>query len=164
MNHGARSLILLSCLGLFLGCVSVNVGTEKPEKSNAVTFKEPLAPFERLKESSADQGWKNPKTGNTISYLSECPGPGGPLKDLAQELSGLLTSKQMVSQKEDFFNGREALRTQWSGKLEGIPMKLESVVFKKNGCAYTITYVGRSSKFEQEISFFETFLGGFQAP
>lgn len=146
-------------------CVSVNVGTGKTSKASDVDFTEPSASFRNVKVADTDEAWQSSTTGNSISYISEC----GPSSDLSLEaiqqdsLSGL-NNRDILDSKEVDYNGRAALRTLASGKTDGIDVKVDLMIFKKNGCSYTLSYIGVANEFESERSVFNKFLEGFRAP
>lgn len=153
-------LLLLSCTG----CVSVNLGSGKVSKNTNINFQAPSQGFREISNPSADQAWQNSETGNTISFMTECPAPDSSLESMTDEFTSVLKSKQVKEKKEDFFNGRESLQTWAEGKLDGIPMKIRSLVFKKNGCSYLLTYVGRARVFEKNHEAFTEFISKFEAP
>lgn len=160
------SLLMVLTLSTFFlsGCVSVNLGSGKPTRSKDVRFQAPNGSFKSISNANADQAWQNENTGNTISFLTECPPPESSLEGMTEEFTGILKSKQIKSTKEDFFNGREALHTWTEGKLDGIPMKVHSLVLKKNGCSFLLTLVGRTKVFDQDQAEFDQFLKSFEAP
>ena len=58
----------------------------------------------------------------------------------------------------------DALDTEAEARVEGVPTKIRTLVFKKNGCLYTLSLIGISKNFDKGIEPFETFVKGFQAP
>ncbi len=160
----ARSYVPLFFLIFLTGCVSVNLGSGKTKRSTEVKFRAPNGNFKVISNSNADQAWQSSITGNTISFLTECPAPDTTLEALTEEFTGVLKSKQVKEKKEEFFNEREALQTWAEGKLDGILMKIHSLVFKKNDCSYLLTYVGRARVFDKDQSVFTDFISGFEAP
>jgi hypothetical protein len=140
------------------GCVSVQLGGSKAKKSDNISVDTPDSPFVQISDSNSDQTWQNQKTGNTISYLSECPQPEASLEAIAAEFNLALGSIEGLKKEKTFFAGREALRSNATGQIDGIKMQLYSIVVKKNGCSYVLTYVGRSDRFEQDYRAYEHFL------
>lgn len=153
--------LLLTCL---TGCVSVNIGPKKPGRAENVRAGVPEGSFTAIKDTAADQAWQSTKTGNTISYLSECPEPPMSLENLTNESLAVLRDREVVSQDTKFFNARAALETVATGTLDGIAMKTQALVFKRNGCSYLITYTARTVNFDQEVAAYRRFLESFQAP
>lgn len=146
-------------------CVTVSLGGSKAERSKGVRVSLPVAPYREIEGSRADGAWKNPTNGNSISYLSTCNDPADPTletatNELFSDLKNMVVKKQATTE----FNGREALDTEVEGKMEGIVTRVRSVVFKKNGCLYTLSHVGIASKFEEDRPKFDQFLSSFEAP
>lgn len=159
----AAFALLFALAATTAGCVSVSLGPTKAGKAD-VKINEPSQGFSRIGNTNADVAWQSQKTANTISYLSECPQTESSLESVTNEFHSVLTSLKILNKDTKFYNGRESLWTQSEGKLDGIEMKIASVVFKRNGCSYLLTYVARKDRFKEEYSAFQQFLDGFQAP
>jgi hypothetical protein len=154
-------LLLSSTLG---GCVSVNLGPKKAGRAENVRTTAPGGDYQPVKDTAADQAWQSAKTGNTISYLSECPEASMSLENLTNEALAVLRDREVIEQNSKFFNSRAALETMATGNLDGIQMKMHAVVFKRNGCSFLITYAARKNNFKDEEKFYLQFLESFQAP
>lgn len=152
------------CVWAISGCVSVNLGPSKAGRASGVSLQDPGNPFSKISNGNADGAWQSTKTSNTISFFSECPQSDSPLEGIAEEFHGILKDPKIVERQSNFFNGREALWTQTEGKLDGIEMKIASLVFRRNGCSYLLTYVARKDRFNDEHSAFRKFTEGFKAP
>lgn len=147
------------------GCISVNLGPKGPEKSKNVVVTPPPAPFVEKKGFRADGAWQNPKTGTLISYLSTCNEQADPsLEAATDEVISAFGETKTLSQKKLEFNEREALETQAEARVEGVPTKIRALLFKKNGCLYTLTHLGLSKSFDKDTAYFDGFVKGFQAP
>jgi hypothetical protein len=147
------------------GCISVNLGPKGPSKSKNVIFQAPSAPFKQIKGSPADGAWQNPENGNSISYLSTCNEEADPSLDAAtDEMISAFADTKPLSQKKFEFDGREALDTEAEARVEGVPTKIRTLVFKKNGCLYTLSLIGISKSFAKGEKPFDDFVKGFQAP
>jgi hypothetical protein len=158
-------VILLGIFSLSTGCVSVNIGAKAGVKSQGVSFAEPTAPFEKMDKSRADGAWQNKNNGSTISYFSTCNDPSDPpLDSVSTELFSDLNNFHIVRQEPTRFNGREALDSEVEGTVEGVNTRIRSMVFKKNGCLYSLTLVGLGKQFEEDRPRFSEFLKGFRAP
>lgn len=147
-------------------CVSVNLGAGKsPERSRNVAFSAPGGPFHELKKTQADAAWQNSSNGNSISYLSTCNESSDPsLENATQEMISVLGDTKTLSQKSYMFDGRAALDTEAEAKVEGVPTKMRTLVYKKNGCLYTLSFLGVSKNFDQDQKYFDGFVKGFTAP
>lgn len=147
------------------GCVSIHLGSSKPEKSQGVNFRPPGSPFEALANSKADGAWQNKSNGNSISYLSTCNDPADPsLEAVSQELFSGLTDMKVLHSETTSFNEREALDTEVVGELDGVTTHIQSVVFKKNNCLYTLSYIGVARSFAEDRGKFDDFKKSFEAP
>lgn len=164
LTNICRSLLI--CLTFAVSaCVSVNIGPKSGERSKGVSFNVPGAPYQNLKESQADGAWQNRRNGNSISYFSTCNDPADPpLEFAARELFNELKDMSVVRNGQATFNGREALDQEVEGKVDGIITRVRALVFKKNGCLYTLSYIGVPRAFEADRNVFNEFLRGFQAP
>lgn len=152
------------CL-MFSGCVSVNVGAPDATKAVKVELNPPALPFNEVRKNHADRFWLSDKTGNSISYLSECESSQDPT--LSQVLNGFrqsLTDSQVLSEEKLLFNQRAALKAQMSGFVDGVESRIEALIFKKNNCLYVLTYIGVPVSFDEERAQFGHFLDGFRAP
>ena len=157
--------LFAGCFAFFIGCVSVNLPAGRTERAK-VAFRPPAPPFEKAKlEGSADEMWRNPKTGNNISYFTQCGDKSDPeLTSIRNELALGLSEYQVLQSDRVPYNGREALRSLISGKVDGIESMMDVIILKKNGCIYGITFVGLSQKLKVDQPAFEKFVREFQAP
>lgn len=164
-----KTLVQLLIVGIgattLTACISVNIGPKGPEKSKNVVALAPPAPYQALKGARADGAWQNPQDGNSISYLSTCNEQSDPsLEAATEELISAFGSTKTLSQKKLEFDGRDALDTEAEARVEGVPTKIRALVYKKNGCLYTLSLIGVSKSFGKGIPAFESFVRGFQAP
>jgi len=163
-NHHLRNLIfILFILGMG-ACVSVKIpsGTGTPAKD--IKYTQPENPFQEIKVSSGDKAWLSGKTGNTISFISDCNGNADPTLQQLEGESLAVFDKLKILQTQSFdYNGREAQRTLAQGEVDGVAVKTEIVVFKKNGCNFTLNYGGVSKTFDTEKNYFDKFVESFKA-
>lgn len=157
--------VLIIFLMNLLACVSVNLPTSsKGTPAKGIVYKEPGHGFDPITEKYGDKTWKNRKTNNLISVLSECGGNDPSLESLQSELESAMQETDNQESKKLMFNDREALWSEVTGKIDGIPVKLASMIFKKNACNYVITLSGQSKNFEADKNTFQDFLKEFKAP
>ena len=148
-----------------LGCVSVNFKGDDPEKAENLEVKEPSKPFKEFEALHVDAAWKNPKNGNSISYISECSRESDPSFDSIN--SGVISdieSAKVVDQKTIGYNKRKAVRSTITGQVDGVSTKFDFVVLKKNSCVFILTYVALEKTYASDIHFYEAFLKGFKVP
>ncbi len=158
-----RTLVLLWPL-VFSACVSVDLGA-KHVPGDAFKFTPPPAPFTQLDEDNLHQAWQNPKNGNSISVFSNCNEKADPTLNVIQkEILSVLENQRNEERISQVFNQREELVTTTSGKLDGFPIKMKVLSFKKNLCSYSLNYTATPSSFEDDINSFENFILGFTVP
>lgn len=156
--------LMLSFLGLLAGCISFNIGPKEMRKAKDVVYSEPSIPFQSMKSANTDKAWISEKTGNTISYSSECGEDSATIDQVYSELvAGVANSKTLIETK-GFFNGRTSISATTEGNVDGINVKMSFIVFKKNNCVYSLSYGGVSNHFESETSAFNAFAETFKAP
>jgi len=145
-------------------CVSVKIPTGAGNPAKDVKYADPTSPFKEIKVTSGDKAWLSSKTGNTISYISDCNGSADPsLQQIEGESLAVLDKLKIVQTQNLEFNGREAVRTLAQGEVDGVSVKTELVVFKKNGCNFTLSFGGVAKTFDSEKTYFEKFLESFKA-
>ena len=155
---------IISLLIFFIGCVSVKLSQEQLAKSKHINYTPPSKPFKTFQTPSADRAWKNKKTGSSISYLSSCNEPGEPdLNAIKNNTLSGINDLKILSEKNITFNKREALHVQSTGFLDGIKIHLNLIIFKKNRCNYTLTFISLDSFYEADIKHFNAFVENFEA-
>jgi hypothetical protein len=90
----------------------------------------------------------------------------GELRDLSLNVltNQLLFDVKVIHRTQRLITvaGREALRTRVSGELDGVPIELDVVVLKKDGCTYDLVLVSGPNIFPQRELDFEAFVRGFE--
>jgi hypothetical protein len=157
---------MLLATTLVVGCVSLSIGPKAASKSSGVTFDSPSGPFSALSDTKADGAWEDKKNGNVISYLSACGDSvdDTPLTESATETFSDLKDLKTIKAQATTFNGREAYDSEVEGSVEGVATRIRAMLFHKNGCLYTLTYVGLAPSFDTDRESFNTFLKSFHAP
>ena len=162
MRHHFKFFIMTLVLS---SCVSVQLPSGKVTQAKDVQYKEPGEPYAAIKTQNADKTWLSSKTGNTISYLSECGGTGdSSLQSIEGESLSAMSDLQVVKSEELTYNGREARQTIAAGSVDGVSVQIILLIFKKNGCTYSLSYGGLKKQFSRELPFFEFFKQEFRAP
>lgn len=145
--------------------MSVNLPSGGGKKADKVDFVVPVKPFGDITIAGVDRAWLSARTGNTISYLSDCGGKSDPaLERMRDEALGAFSDSEILEESRLDYNGREALGTTAKGRLDGVPVQIRLILFKKNGCQYTLSYGGVQKNFADEESVFQNFTEGFKAP
>ena len=165
-THSSKILQMfaLMVLSTAVGCVSVGLKKEPVVKSDKYNFQNPNSPFSKVDPDNADHAWRNPKTGNTIAVISDCnPNRDPELMIMESESIQALHGAKVISSNYMNYNDREGLRSIAEGTVDGVPVKIEVLNFKKSACMYSLTYFGRSKGFSGDQSVFENFIKGFSA-
>lgn len=84
-----------------------------------------------------------------------------PLEVLTRHLEMGFTNLRMISTKQRMLDGRAALETHLTARMDGVPVELGLVVLKKNGCIYDFSYVSPPGHYEEAQSSFEALLERF---
>ena len=99
----------------------------------------------------------------TIALSGRCglDGDDVPLTALTHHLFLQFTDRELASQKTVELDGREALRSELSAKLDGVPKHFVIYVLKKDGCVYDFMHIAPPSappnaSFEQMVRTFHT--------
>jgi hypothetical protein len=150
---------------LLTSCVSVELPGNKVTSAKGVEYQDPGGSYEEIKAKNADKTWLSKKSGNTISYLSECGNTADPsLQSIESDSLSALSNLEILKTETITFNGRGARQTVAAGTVDGVPVALSLLVFKKNGCNYTLSYGGLEKQFNGELPVFENFKKNFKAP
>jgi hypothetical protein len=97
----------------------------------------------------------------TIAVNGRCgiDGDDVPLASLTQHLFLQFTDREQKSQQELLLDGRAALRTELTGKLDGVPKSFLVYVLKKDGCVYDFWRIAEATG--GDAAPFEAFVRGF---
>lgn len=110
-----------------------------------------------------DLAWHSESKGAVMHVDSDCdPGLDIPLTALRNHLLIGFTERQEVEENVVPMDGREALRTHLTAKLDGVPREILLQILKKDDCVYDfglITPPGAS--FEAALGDFDLLLASF---
>lgn len=103
--------------------------------------------------------------GGTIYTESECGAAAEdvPLPVLTNHLFFDVVIVDELSREALTLDGRAALRTRIIGELDGVPVALDAVVLKKDGCVYDLVLVAGADRLDARARDFEAFFTGFAA-
>ena len=110
-----------------------------------------------------DLAWHNEAKGAVMHVDSDCdPALDIPLTALRSHLMIGFTEREVVEEEVVPMDGREALRTHFMAKLDGVPRDILLQILKKDDCVYDFALVtppGQS--FEASLGDFDQLLAGF---
>jgi len=121
------------------------------------------AGWERVDVSHTALAFRDARDGGTIVLNGRCgvDGEDVPLAALTQHLFLRFTEREIEEQTVVPFDRREAMRTLLTAKLDGVPMKFEVWVLKKDGCVYDLAFMAAPSRFARGAAEFESFVRAF---
>ena len=95
---------------------------------------------------------------------SDCdPGLDIPLTALRNHLMIGFTERIVLDEELVAMDGREALRTHYSAKLDGVPRDILLQILKKDGCVYDFALVTPPGpSFAEALVDFDRLLSGFE--
>jgi hypothetical protein len=162
---GFIRFVMTVCLAAVLwGCVSVRLpGQKEVVKSTHIQSSFKSSQYEKLNVQWADEAWKHKKTGAVISYFSEC-GTDPSLDSLLNEALLALDKYEIKSSQEVTFNSRLAIERTVVGTIDGVPVNLEILVFKKDSCNYTLSHSSKDKEAGVTEPDFAEFKKNFKVP
>ena len=119
------------------------------------------ADWQRIGSRGARLAFRH-RQGGTLIVNAECPPPDdAPLDVLTNHLLFGLGARKEVARRSLTLDGREALRTEVTAELDGVPIALDLVVLKKDGCLYDLQLAAAPATLGQRQPDFTTFVSGF---
>jgi hypothetical protein len=157
---GHRSAIVLVALA---ACATSSFSGNVFRNSETAYRVGPLdASWVRDRPSDCNLAWRNP-AGGTIMVNALCEGIRDvPLDVLTNQALFGLEQKQEHSRETFTLDGRAAQRTRLSASLDGVPVELDLVVLKKDGCTYDFQLVASAKAFADREGEFWRFVQGFE--
>jgi hypothetical protein len=159
-------LLAAVLLAVLVGCAGCSAGLQGDTfHGEGFAFRiGPLPPtWHRVDISHAALAFRDERDGASIVLNARCgvDGEDVPLEALTQHLFMRFTEREIVDQRVVPFDRREALRSVVTAKLDGVPMKFETWVLKKDGCVYDMAFMAAPLRFDRGAEEFERFVRGF---
>ncbi|MBX3269483.1 MAG: hypothetical protein KF729_04450 [Sandaracinaceae bacterium] len=120
------------------------------------------AGWSRLDLAQNDLAWRG-DDGAVVQLNATCdPFQDVPLSSLTNHLLIGFTERDLRAQELVPLDGREALRSHYLARLDGVPRELLLYVLKKDECTYDFALVAPpGASFERARPAFERFVAGF---
>lgn len=116
-------------------------------------------------EDGVQVAWERAPSAGVIQVRAQCEEHGdSSLASFTDHLRIDFGAWNIQQQSSMELIGREALRTRVQAELDGVPVSLELVVVKKNGCLFDLSYVSPPRAFEAGIPAFDQVVAGFEFP
>jgi len=110
-----------------------------------------------------DLAWFSTSSDHSLAVDSTCSqGEDAPLEVLTNHLLMGFTERQRLSQEKEPLDGRESLHSLYTAKMDGVPVELELVVLKKDGCVYDFVYVSPPGRAAEKHAAFDALVRGFK--
>ena len=155
------SLIVISIPFLFVSCVSSLLKDAPPTFSKEIKLNEPSLPFQKM-DTSVYPSWKNAKSGNVISIISECAQHSVyKLSSLHQIIEGSLDNINVIKEESVSLQDRPAFSRAINANLDGQQIEVLSISFKRKSCGYVASLSGKRGNLSNDKAAFEQFINGF---
>ena len=157
--------IFAAALVATTGCATAFDGRTYHGEGYSFSVPPPPAGWRRLQISDAALAYEDQRSDATIAVNGRCDRDGEdvPLQSLTQHLFLQFTERDVHSQEVFPFDGREAMRTDVTAKLDGVPRRLVTWVMKKDKCVYDLFYLARPDRFDEGVGPFDAWVKGFSA-
>ncbi len=153
------SFLLLACIG----CGAQFDG--RVYRARGVSFAVSAVPpgWQALPGREAALAFRDATAQATVLVNARCglTSDDVPLTALTQHLFIEFTRRTIEEQTLAPFDGREALHSRLSAELDGVPMRYDVWVLKKDGCVYDLLYFAPPSTFDRGQPAFAKFAESF---
>ena len=123
------------------------------------------ASWKRNNVEGGDLAFTNSQIDATMTVNSTCNEKKKKysLKALSESLLIGIKGKEALEREEVTVDGQPALKTIYTGSLNNVPIKIATVVLKKDICIYDFTYASSPDNFDLGIVDFNNFVSQFKA-
>jgi hypothetical protein len=156
------TLIIVSIPFLFASCVSTLLKGSPPTFSKEISLSSPGPDFTKT-DTSVFPSWKNSKTGNVISIVSDCSENAYySLSSLHQLIESSLEDISVVKEENISLLDKAAFSKTINAELDGSEIEVQSVSFKRKSCGYVASLSGKRNNLAPDQASFQNFLNGFK--
>ncbi len=132
----------LALVALFLSCVGFSHGVFQKDTVRYFVGEPDATRWRPIRLSENDLAWVARDSGDILAVNATCADHGDPpLEVLTTHLLFGFADHELLDRRTESLDGREALRSKYHAKLDGVPIELELVVLKKNGCVHDFTFI-----------------------
>ncbi|MBM4360420.1 MAG: hypothetical protein FJ096_20120 [Deltaproteobacteria bacterium] len=157
-----RTFVCLALVAL-AGCAPRFDG--RVYRGNGVAFAVATIPpsWQPLRDRDAALEFRDPDARATVLVNGRCglASDEVPLSALTQHLFIDFTQRSLESQEVVPLDGREAMHTRLTALLDGVPMRFDVWVLKKDGCVYDLLYFAPPTSFDGGLPAFGELVRGF---
>ncbi|MBC7741680.1 MAG: hypothetical protein H7061_05770 [Bdellovibrionaceae bacterium] len=147
----AASLLLITFPIMMVSCVSSLLKEAPPTFSKDIKWTEPMTPFKKM-NTSIYPTWKNKSTGNVISIVSDCGDLAADqnLGSFHQLIEGSVEKFKLVKEQKILFKNKSALIHHSQGELDGQPIEIQAMSFKRKNCGYVTSLTGKKGNLDPD--------------
>ena len=163
LRGGALLAALASTAIAVSACSTTHFDGQVFRKGDVAFRLERLPPtWRHIEISDTALAFRDDENAATVAVNGRCgkDAEDVPLQSLTQHLFLQFTERQLQDQELLSLDGREALRTEMTAKLDGVQKYFHVVVLKKDGCIYDFLQIANQ---HQENEPFLDFVRGFQS-
>lgn len=119
--------------------------------------------WRQVRVDGALLAFRDSGAGATVAVSGRCrlDGDDVPLRALTHHLFLHFTARRVLDQQTLQLDGREALLTELSAELDGVPRRFVVYVVKKDGCVYDFVWIGVPNAPPATNPEFQRFVQGF---
>ncbi len=152
------ALIIIISPILFVACVSSLLKEKAPTFSSEINYAEPSAPF-IYSNKSVFPSWKNKKTGNVLSVLSDCQnGAAASLGELQRLIEDSVENPNRLKESFISYQNKPALLRTIHAELDNSSIEIRSMTFKRLSCGYVVSLSGKPEQIGLDQNHFDAFL------
>lgn len=141
-------------------------GTSKPKvtgKAAPFTHGSLPAEWKKTEVKGLAAAFYHSGYGATAGVAPVCEGiQDQTLESLAQQELVGLEQRETLEEKRVTVDGREAVEWVVRGSVDGVEMRVNLVVFRKDGCVYDLNLVSKPERFDEARAEFQGFVSGFR--
>lgn len=161
----AQRALLVAILSAGLGACSAERFDGRTYKHGRTSFRSGPIPssWSRIDLDGPLVAFRDDHRG-TVEVFARCGQDGDdvPLGALTQHLLIGFTEREIDKQELTPLDGREAMHTVASAKLDGVKVSLDIWVMKKDGCVWDLVFVASPSTFSAGVPAFSSFVSAFR--
>ena len=169
MRKTARSwlclLLLLSMAASLFACATSSRFVNQVYRRGRIAYRVGSLPdsWRRIAAHGADLAFRR-RDGGTIVASARCDDVEDvPLDVLTNHLLFEIVIHGEFTRTPFTLDGRAALRTRLEGELDGVPVALDLIVMKKDGCTYDLQLIAAPVQYARCQADFDAFVRGFAA-
>jgi hypothetical protein len=154
-NFDKKYILIFSFLFLN-SCLSSLLKEPAPTFSDEIQLPAVISEFTQQKTSTYPS-WKNKKTSNVISVISECSDVNLTLKSAHAMITNAVESETVLEEKKSKHKDLPAYFRKISGQIDGHDLEIQSLSFKYKNCFYVSSISGSKEKIAQDVNTWTTF-------